>query len=253
MILRLIFFLLFCHSCLFLQAQGDALDLHYQANEQYQNKEYEQAAKTYEQVLSTGLAAKELYFNLGNTYFQLNEIGKSILNYERALRLAPKDEDVQHNLALAKRRISQRIDDYPLPFYVTGFRSIVNFFSSGIWALLSILCIWGALALAISYLRAHEVKSQKRFFSYAWTALLLSALFCFLAYNKYYWETNPDYAILAKSGVRATNGPSDESKEVFSLPEGVKVRIVERNAQFCKVVIPDGREGWLPSNSITVI
>ncbi len=242
--------LLFCLSAI---AQDSQLEQVYQANEHYINKEYEEAAQQYEQVLQAGLEAKELYFNLGNAYFQLNEIGKSILNYERALRLAPKDQDIQLNLSLAKRQINQRVDDYPLPFYITAFRSLVNTLSSGAWALFAVLCIWAALALAILYLRSPEVKTQKRFFSLAWLTLALCLLFVFLGYNKYYWESNSDYAILAKSNIKATNGPSEASKEVFSLSEGIKVRIVERNAQWCKVIIPDGREGWLQQNQLVVI
>ena len=64
-----------------------------QANDLYSKGNYSDAAKLYEKVLATEGVAPELYYNLGNAYYKLSETGKSILNYERAIRLAPTFED----------------------------------------------------------------------------------------------------------------------------------------------------------------
>ena len=76
-------------------AQSAALK---QANNLYAKGNYSDAAKIYEQILSKEGVAPELYYNLGNAYFKSNETGKSILNYERALRLSPRYEDARVNL-----------------------------------------------------------------------------------------------------------------------------------------------------------
>jgi len=36
----------------------------------------------------------KLYYNLGNAYFKDDRIGKAILYYNRALRLAPGNDDI---------------------------------------------------------------------------------------------------------------------------------------------------------------
>ena len=50
------------------------------ANQAYDNGDYESAVQIYNQILSSGFDSWQLYYNLGNTYYRLDSIGKSILN-----------------------------------------------------------------------------------------------------------------------------------------------------------------------------
>ena len=72
-----------------------------QGNQAYQKGEYENAIKSYEEIVQTGFENADLYYNLGNSSFKLGQNPKAILNYERALRLRPNDEDIQFNLQIA--------------------------------------------------------------------------------------------------------------------------------------------------------
>ena len=69
-----------------------------EGNELYRQGDYFEAAARYENVLKQGIRNGFLYYNLGNAYFKAGEIGRSVLAYERALRLVPGDEDVRVNL-----------------------------------------------------------------------------------------------------------------------------------------------------------
>ena len=53
-------------------------------------------------IISNNIESSELYFNLGNAYYKTNSIGLAILNYERAKKLAPDDEDISANLKNCK-------------------------------------------------------------------------------------------------------------------------------------------------------
>jgi len=67
-----------------LTAQSDAIKY---ANDLYAKGNFQAAAKQYEKILQNEGVAPELYYNLGNAYYKMNEIGLAILNYERALKL----------------------------------------------------------------------------------------------------------------------------------------------------------------------
>src|SRR3989344_6976224 len=71
------------------------------ANELYKKGSYAGAAKVYEAVRAGGYHSGALNFNLGNTYFKLGQLGKAILNYERARRILPRDADVLSNYRYA--------------------------------------------------------------------------------------------------------------------------------------------------------
>ena len=87
-----------------------------QANANYAEGNYAEAAEQYEQIiasssdsLSHNMLSSDyavLYYNLGNAYFKQGELSQSILAYERALRLKPTMKDAKHNLQFAQTQIS---------------------------------------------------------------------------------------------------------------------------------------------------
>ena len=61
--------------------------LFYKANEKYQEGKYEDAIQLYQEIISEGYESPVLYYNLGNSFFRSNKLGKSRLFYEKALKL----------------------------------------------------------------------------------------------------------------------------------------------------------------------
>ena len=59
--------------------------------------------EAYQAVRAGGFESPDLHYNLGNAYFQMGELGQSILGWERALKLAPGHADALANLELAVR------------------------------------------------------------------------------------------------------------------------------------------------------
>ena len=80
------------------------------ANTAYVNADYPAATEGYERLLGEGYESAQLYLNLGNAYFKRGMNGRAILNYRKALRLAPGDEDIRYNLSIAEARTQDRIE-----------------------------------------------------------------------------------------------------------------------------------------------
>lgn len=84
-----------------------------QANTAYINNDFPTAISLYETILSSGRQSGKLYYNLANAYFKEQEIGRAILNYNRALRLNPGNEDIRYNLQVAEKMTKDHIDAVP--------------------------------------------------------------------------------------------------------------------------------------------
>src|SRR4029453_14353324 len=78
--------------------------LFFRGNALYADGRYADAAAAYEQILAKGVASTSTYFNLGNAYLKENQLGRAVLAYERAARLAPGDPDLRANLAFAREQ-----------------------------------------------------------------------------------------------------------------------------------------------------
>ena len=106
---NIIFFaLLFTASSLWAQTKA-------QADSAYINKDYAQAIEIYESLLQDGESG-EIYYNLGNAYFKQDELGRAILNYERALLLQPGNADVSANLDIARAKTIDKVNPNPEVF-----------------------------------------------------------------------------------------------------------------------------------------
>ena len=98
-------------------ANEEALKIYHQANIAYQKLDYETSIRLYEQLIKNKSISEEVYFNLGNSYFKAGNFAKAILNYERAKKLDPDDEDANFNLKIASLKVVDKIEYVPQIFY----------------------------------------------------------------------------------------------------------------------------------------
>ena len=82
-------------------------------NDFYKKGAIEKAIEAYRKIESQAVISSELYYNLGNCYYKLNNVGATIYNYEKALQLDPLNEDAANNLVFAKRLAIDRIEEVP--------------------------------------------------------------------------------------------------------------------------------------------
>ena len=104
------------------------------ANKAYADGMYAEARDLYKKVAESGYEAPELYYNLGNTCFKLNDFPGAILWYERAKRLDPGNEDITFNLNVANSKIADKIEPVPEMFYRRWYFMLVNRFPADGWA-----------------------------------------------------------------------------------------------------------------------
>jgi tetratricopeptide (TPR) repeat protein len=108
------------------QSEQSYEQLFAQANTAYKNADYKRAMQMYEQLVQSGIESAEVYFNLGNCYYKSGKMASAILNYTRAQRLDPTDDDISFNLSLAESRITDKIDPAPQFFIIKWWRLFVG-------------------------------------------------------------------------------------------------------------------------------
>lgn len=73
---------------------------------------YKKAAMRYERLIKEGgIENGKIYYNLGNTYFRMNDIGRAILNYLRAEQYMPDDSNLRQNLGYAREKRIDKIEE----------------------------------------------------------------------------------------------------------------------------------------------
>jgi len=73
---------------------------------------YHKAAMRFERIAHEGQVRNgKLYYNIGNAYFRMGDIGRAVLYYRRAALLIPNDENLHQNLNYAKSKCVDKIEE----------------------------------------------------------------------------------------------------------------------------------------------
>lgn len=216
----------------------------------YNAGDYDTAIEYYTTILSGNRHSADLYYNLANAYFKREQIALALLNYNRALRLSPGDEDVRHNLEFAEQSTRDSIEQIPEFFLTTWVRSLRSLLSGNAWTVLSLVLLALTLAMALQFLLAQRLSMRKVGF-YAMGVLgVLFILTTSFAWSARSEATQRREAIIMSSSVSIKSSPDATSTELFVLHEGTKVRVGEVMDGWAEVRIADGRKGWIEINRI---
>jgi tetratricopeptide (TPR) repeat protein len=216
----------------------------------YSQEMYRDAISNYESVLDMGYESAELYYNLGNAYFNINDLPSAILNYERGKVLAPGDADINFNLNIANSMITDKIEAVPEIFYVRWWKSLRNSFNLHSWTIAGISAFALLVACAGIFFLSRAVFLRKFAFWTGIVLLLLSIGLFFITYTKYDIQSKNLEAIVFYPTITVKSSPNQLGKDLFVIHEGTKVFIEEEINEWCNVSIANGSSGWLPSSSI---
>lgn len=216
----------------------------------YNNENYILAISKYEEVLEQGLESAELYYNLGNAYFNVNNLPSAILNYERAKLLAPGDDDIDFNLNIANSMIPDKIEVVPDIFYISWWKTLRNSFNLHTWTVGSI-SIFVILIICLGFfILSRSIVLRKLAFWTGTAAFLISIVFFTMTYTKYDIESKHLYAIVFDPTITVKSSPNQIGKDLFVIHEGTKVFILEEINGWCNIEIANGSTGWLVAESI---
>lgn len=200
--------------------------------------------ETYQPIYGNG----KLYYNIGNTYFQLEQYPHAILYYSRALNLMPQDVRIARNLELAQSKLGiapasdQSVFSQIFFFHTrlaTPEKLQFFFCLSVLWFILASFHIW----------RPDRWLKTGIFV----VGLLVAVLFASLAYTYY---LSPTEAIIVR-GTAFYRDAGEQYAKVMDTPilPGTKVQVLDvlQNGTWLKITTPDGTLGYIPNPAARII
>lgn len=234
-------------------AQQGNMDLFDKANSLYNKGEYQLAIEGYLKISESGQHSAELYYNLANAYYKLNQIAPSIYYYEKALILNPGDEDILNNLKYAQNMTIDSIDEMPKTGFDRLVSSTVDVFSHRTWAIGSILFMVLFVVMFLLYYFSSYHRWKRLYFVLSFLMLLIAIGAALGAYKQYTIQNSKTLAIIFAKETSVTSEPNLGSEEIFQLHEGTKVNVLDSLGQWKKIRLSDGKVGWLPQGDLRII
>ncbi len=232
---------------------SEAVAFFQKGNTAYQAENYQEAIEIYQTLLDNGYHSGALYYNLGNAYYKIGEIGEAILNYKRALKWRPHDSNIQFNLRLAQLLVKDRIEGPPEFFLFRWHGKFINLLSSKGWgglfsAVFLLTALWTALYYHWDWKRFHWIAKRGMI-----VLILLGLLTLYALITRYNLEVNRHQGVIVSQSVRSLAAPQTGSTELFIIHEGTEVEILDRDAKWIKIELIDGKQGWIPQDDIGII
>jgi len=223
------------------------------ATDAYNNGDYQKAIDYYSDILDNGEHSAELYFNLGNAFYKLNEIAPSIYNYEKALLLAPNDEEIQNNLSYAQNMTLDAIEIMPETSLSKIYKAITGIMTFDQWSYTAVIFMFLFVLLYIAFYYFKYATSKRIAFIGSIVSLFISVMvvvFAFVQYNDFIADQP---AIVYESEVQIKAEPNKRSEAIFVLHEGTKVNVLDELNEWKKIKIVDGKTGWVTAKSIKLL
>jgi len=231
----------------------DAQELMKQANEFYRNGKYEKALEVYSSVKHAGYEGASLYYNLGNAYYRLGKLGYAILNYEKALKLSPADEDIKHNLDFANLGTVDKIQPLPEFFIFVWWDSLLASFTINGWTYILYSIFILLLVIIVLYFFVRTIFLQKLVLFSGLGTLILLLLSVSLLIVKINREETLVHGIIVEQAVTAKTSPDINSADAFIIHEGLKVNLEDNLDRWVKIKLTDGKVGWIENNTVEKI
>jgi len=216
-----------------------------QANEEYKAGRFGEAAELYETAARSGQTTAALFYNLGNARYRAGDLGRAILNYERALALEPQHPEAAANLRLAHDKA--RAVDLPSNWWdkFTERASVKHYAiaaATGFWI--------AAFALAAMFLA--QRRSAKLLAMFV-VALLVLGVSGAALYALETGKRGRAVAVIVAPDIQARLATADSAATVLVLPPGSRVKILSTRGDWIYAALPNDLRGWIPAASAELV
>lgn len=223
-----------------------------QSNAFYTDGKYQMAIDGYKDILNSDFESAELYYNLGNAFYKLNNIPESNFFYEKARSISPTDEDILINLSYAQNLRIDKIEKLPITQTQNLKINILNLLSERGWSVLLIILAWIACVSFVLYLSVNN-SGNKRIFFTQFIILMIGFIVVFTINYEKKNLNNEKFAIIYDKEIEVWSEPNKISELKFLLHEGTKVKQVDTIQDWVNIQLENGTLGWIQSSSIKTL
>jgi len=231
-------------------AQEDPAEIFRAANQAYDQKSFSTAVDQYQTLLEKGTLSAAVYYNLGNAYFRLGNLGEAIWCYRKALKLNPTDKETEENLEFARLYQVDKIGEQKSFFLLLLFTSLPRVLGLGLLSWLVTLVWWLALAsLLLFFVYRKRSKIIK--------TLMLATLLLLVWFGSSLWSgakaEEKKVGVVLAGQAEAKSGPGEDYISLFTVHQGLECEVEEERADWYLIYLSNGSRGWVPAKALGLV
>jgi hypothetical protein len=217
-----------------------------QAESLAKKREIDAAADLYRAMLKDGVDGASVRYNLGTLALEQGRVGEAVLELRVAHRLAPGDDDVKHNLAVALDARTDRLAGEATvdPIHVVGEHTAPLIARLAFAIPLALL---GALLAALGFVDARRALLRTLAIACAVLTVLGGAVYA----ARVSVESTKE-AVIVVDATPALKDADDAAAVAFTAHAGLFGDVVDENAGFSRIRFENGLEAWIKNDALGV-
>ena len=257
-----VIYILMCAAFL-LPISISASDLVTKGDSAYTAGQYAEAIDLYNAAIDEIGTSSDLLYNLGNAYYRQRELAKSIIAYERALRLNPTNKEAKANLEIVNSKIVDKKGDSG-SFLSNAMNAMALSAHSNTWAWVALVLFMLTAGAAALYIFGSAVLMRKIGF-FGGFITLIATVWCVImaVVGKNIARSGSEAVITAESTILSTSPrvPKSRAEEAMLLHEGTKLSILDSLStttdtipvMWYDVQVDNNHRAWIKSNDLEII
>ena len=213
----------------------------------YKTGDYAAAAAQFEAIAATRVKNPDLFYNTGNAYLKDKDLGRAILWYERAKKLAPSDPDLKFNLAYAQSLLKDKRE--------AGFSfADILYFWQGLVSLKWLQ--YTSITLSFCFFiwaTVQKIRGRQIFSSIGIFIFLIFACTTLAAGLEYNRINSDVKAVILAEQADVRSGTMDNATLLFDLHAGTRVHVLERKENYMKIRFAKDKVGWVACSKVGII
>ena len=213
------------------------------ARARFQDGEYEQSAKLYEQSLEKSPPSAAVFFELGRALNKTGQEARAALNFRRALILDPR-------FAPARSALQEANVALGIPPVKQDWRAqVVERSPMDALTLAGTVFFWAGAFVGLAAFLPPSFRGRRL------VAGILFLLFG-LSMLSVAWLCDPRISlantalVLTNGGAAVRSSPADQSEKIASLPQGGIVNLLSQRGRWFYGQLPGGAKGWFLTEGI---
>lgn len=199
----------------------------------------------YHTIEKEGYASAHLFYNMGTTYFHIEDTAQSILYLEKAKHLAPIDKQITHNLKLAYLKTHNEYEPIPTLSIVNQYHHFLMLPAKNRWLYVAL----GFNVLGFLFLFLYKLKAKPFFKLIGVLSIVLCVFTLFIHFQQHSYLAENKFAIVNKTIIPLKAEPNQSAKDVLNVYKGYKVELKDSLDNWYLVSF-NNEEAWIEKANI---
>lgn len=217
------------------------------ANSAYENGQYDIAIAGYQSLILEGIRDAIVYFNLGNAYYETGKLGMALVHFLRAQQIEPRDIEISTNIAnvRAERVDLQGGESNLIDRLSSSTVSVLTVSELG-WIVFTLWALW-MIVLTGSIWRNDWRTHIRRVLAVLGACMLIGIV---LLGSRLYVLRARSHAVVTDLTIQVMSGPGHSYLPIFQLYAAAEVKVIDKDGEWSRIVLPEGWQGWVNSTGI---